>query len=686
MVKKISKSKLRFFKHLMRDQGGNTIIFVGASLIPLLALIGGGVDASRGYMAKARLQQACDAATLAGRREVGNGTFTIIAQQQANRLFEANFERGFLGSDPAKTTFVTRSGNGGNTVIGQATTSIPTVIMRIFGNPSVELNVTCTSSLSIANADVMMILDTTGSMAFDAAGNDLGTDTSGNALPGSRMFDLRSAATSFYDVVEQASNNTGARIRYGFVPYSTTVNVGKLLVEHRNGNLVIGQNNGETVTYPARRPLYYTVGNQISNNTIDATINGGTAFIERNDCVGYGLNMNFQPGTNNTVRVYNSARALITETPFANPFNPIIDEDALTITTYSNGTSFGNGFIANGQFRQQCRRNVEVRRIVTTFDGNTPGARFLRWEYRNLDIPVDNYVRSITNGMPVTPPTNLPSGFFEPDGFDPEDVIQGDFPASVWEGCIEERSTVAAEANEIRFNRNTGIAPSAATDLNIDDFPSSDSTKWAPLWPEVSYNRRNDTNRNYVRTAVATQGEKANAICPQPAKLMQTLSRNDFINYLESLKPSGATYHDLGLIWGARLSSPTGIFADNVNDPAPNNGFVSRNIIFLTDGELVSNRIGHTAYGTEFQNPRAGPFRSNAPELNAIHDARFLAVCEAAKSKGIRVFVVAFGTGLSPSLQRCASVNSAFEATDSTQLNQTFLDIASNIADLRLTN
>ena len=51
---------------------GLSFVWVGVissafSLIPILAMIGGGIDMGRGYLSQSRLQQACDAGVLAGR-------------------------------------------------------------------------------------------------------------------------------------------------------------------------------------------------------------------------------------------------------------------------------------------------------------------------------------------------------------------------------------------------------------------------------------------------------------------------------------------------------------------------------------------------------------------------------------------------------------------------------------------
>ena len=59
------KRAMTFLGRLRRNQAGNTLAMVAAAVIPLAGLIGGGVDMSRAYMVRARMQQACDAAALA---------------------------------------------------------------------------------------------------------------------------------------------------------------------------------------------------------------------------------------------------------------------------------------------------------------------------------------------------------------------------------------------------------------------------------------------------------------------------------------------------------------------------------------------------------------------------------------------------------------------------------------------
>ncbi len=68
----------------------------------------------------------------------------------------------------------------------------------------------------------------------------------------------------------------------------------------------------------------------------------------------------------------------------------------------------------------------------------------------------------------------------------------------------------------------------------------------------------------------------------------------------------------------------------------------------------------------------------------ARHTARFRALCDAAKAKGFRVWVIAFASGMTTDLGYCASDNSSYTATNSTQINAAFQEIAKNVGELRV--
>jgi len=129
-----------------------------------------------------------------------------------------------------------------------------------------------------------------------------------------------------------------------------------------------------------------------------------------------------------------------------------------------------------------------------------------------------------------------------------------------------------------------------------------------------------------------------------------------------------------------------------VSDEPSNGGTVSRHLIFMTDGELDPDRGTFTAYGIEQDDKRiTGTGTSDSAQLSR-HRSRYLAICEAIKARGIRLWVIAFGAGvtLSDDLDGddgdgCSSPDSAFKSDNPEELNETFQEIANQVGELRVT-
>lgn len=210
---------MRFVRDLLlrlgTDTRGNTLMLMAFAIFPLLAAIGCGVDSARAYMTRTRLQQAVDAAALAGRRSM-TGDDLESAKPGVNAYMAFNFPTGLYGSTPVTVT-TTKPDVG--TIQVYARTSVPTSIMSIFGIKKIDVDAAGTAVQSFKNVDIMLVLDTTGSM------ND--------TLSGVRKIDaLKSAVRALYDQLAPAQSmlrQKGLRMRFGIVPYAATVNVGRLL-------------------------------------------------------------------------------------------------------------------------------------------------------------------------------------------------------------------------------------------------------------------------------------------------------------------------------------------------------------------------------------------------------------------------------------------------------------------------
>ncbi|HEY7808406.1 MAG TPA: hypothetical protein VIC34_14505, partial [Croceibacterium sp.] len=152
-------------------------------------------------------------------------------------------------------------------------------------------------------------------------------------------------------------------------------------------------------------------------------------------------------------------------------------------------------------------------------------------------------------------------------------------------------------------------------------------------------------------------------------------------SYLATLSPGGNTYHDIGMIWGGRLLSPSGIFASANADV---NGIpTNRNLIMLTDGQTETMDIVYGAYGIEPLDKRRWQ-PGDKYTLNQTVENRFTFACNEVKKRNITVWFVAFGTSLNPIMTNCAGPGHYFQANNAAELEQAFSQIALHMGDLRI--
>jgi Flp pilus assembly protein TadG len=531
-------------RRLVSDRAGNTLLIIAASVVPMLALVGGGIDMGRSYLSQARLQQACDAGVLAARKKLGatvvtDGVLPSDAATIGNRFFDLNFNSGAYGT--TNRSYTMTLGND-YSVNGVATATVPTTIMKIFGFASVPVNVKCSAQFNYANTDIMMVLDTTGSMNDKAVSTD----------PKSKIDTLRQVVKDFYANI-QSRKTQGVRIRYGFVPYSTNVNVGYLL----KSSWMVGSNNYES------RSAVYT----------------------------------------------------------------------------------GTGYSAAWRWRYQSTP-VDV----SSFKGTSDDALYVGGSktFRTGNVPSN--------------PTNETFTF---------------------KGCIEERATyVISDYNNVDLSR--------ARDLDIDAVPvkTNSDTQWRPILHELSWLRAITASSGYWSpSTVDSTSDYVQAsdygftACPGRARKLAEMTSSDVSNYIDSLVAEGSTYHDIGMIWGGRLISPTGIFASENGDV--NGRPTMRHLIFLTDGLTAPLDYSYGSYGVEPLSQRR--WNSSSPyTLTQTVEKRFTYACNAVKNKNITVWVIGFGTTVTDLMKNCAGANHWFQANNASQLSAAFAAIASAIGDLRV--
>lgn len=594
------------FRRFRKDRRGNVLAVMAAALIPLTAMIGSGIDMTRAYMAQNRFRQACDAGSLAGRRLLSGLTVSQAVRDEATRYFTFNYPQAQFQSSPYTLTMSVPTAG---TLKIESATSVPTTIMKMFGFATLPITAECAATQDFVNTDIMLVFDLSGSMNCAPGGAG---DCGGSEQFGSKIGALRSAAISLYDTLEPAQEQlqqNNLRLRYGFVNYNSSVNVGRILYQKNPSWLV------QSARYQSRTPQW-----------VDAT------------------------------QFFNGKSAC---------------NSAYTYDSYASQASPEYTGVMGGWWLRANRCQV-IAQTTSLPSGYT-------YEPRTLDVRAHlaSNLKATETTSPV--PTWSIIGTNHPNDDLPYET------SSVWNGCIEERQTNSALID----GGTSTTAPADAYDLDVDTIPSNDETRWRPMWREVVWFRAGAYNR-------PTQPD---APCPTEARRLQNYynNRSSFVDYVNGLSARGGTYHDLGMIWGARFISTTGLFRSSTpetndltdpDNPQKIRGFsVKKYMIFMTDGEMAPTTTAYSAYGVESLDRRVlgNSSSSDNATLTRRHIQRFRMACNAAKSKGIDVWVIAFATTLTSDMEKCASKpEQAAGLSTNAALIAKFQEIGSKIGSLRL--
>ncbi|MDP4576306.1 TadE/TadG family protein [Qipengyuania sp. G39] len=229
----------QFLRRLVNDEGGNVLPLFAMGIFPLIGLVGGAMDISIAYMARSKLQKACDAGVLAGRQSMSGIQFGSSEKGQAKEFFDFNYPAGLYNAKKLKFDVVQNS-SAVSELKGTASADIPTSLMRVFGFSEISVAVTCNAKKDLGHNDIVMVLDVTGSM------NDA-PSTGG----GSKISKLRTGASGLFRALD---TNDGSTTRYGIVPYSHTVNVGRSL---QNRDILVEQQYVDGYFYQSRGRTYF---------------------------------------------------------------------------------------------------------------------------------------------------------------------------------------------------------------------------------------------------------------------------------------------------------------------------------------------------------------------------------------------------------------------------------------------
>ncbi len=195
----------RVLGDFIQERRGNVAILFGFALIPLLLATGAAVDYGRAMMVRDRMADAVDSAALAmgSWPDLSQADLTVKAQQ----YFDANYPPSTLGTvGKVNVSF------SGDDITVSVTGQVKTTFMGVANIDNIAVGASSTVTKKQRNIELVLVLDTTGSMA-DA----LGSQTKINAL--------KSAATQMVETLF-AGNSTSTTVKIGVVPFAQAVNIG----------------------------------------------------------------------------------------------------------------------------------------------------------------------------------------------------------------------------------------------------------------------------------------------------------------------------------------------------------------------------------------------------------------------------------------------------------------------------
>jgi Flp pilus assembly protein TadG len=192
------RSALRGFG---RDARGGTALMFAMLAVPMVLVVGGGVDFYEAQAQKAKLQQVLDSAVLAGSKvqaEGGDGVAMVATYVEQNYRIPSG--RPVTESAQVDTTAALLSAT--------ASTTVPANFLTIIGMDQLQVTVTSAATYGGQRTEVAIALDVTGSMNS-----------------GTKLADAKAAAKDLVDILftVPGTNKTNGNVKIGVVPFAQYV-------------------------------------------------------------------------------------------------------------------------------------------------------------------------------------------------------------------------------------------------------------------------------------------------------------------------------------------------------------------------------------------------------------------------------------------------------------------------------
>ena len=192
------------FRALAKDNNGAALIVFTLFLVPMVLIVGVGVDYARALVVKQRLVNAADAVAIAVGRDPGLNEAQI--QTTANAYIAAHY-----GSEDFGTVTATSIAADTSNVNIQIRAQFNTSILRLVGVDTIDVVAFSEVTRRKRKLEVVMVLDNSGSMCSPSCAV--------------KLDQLKLAANRLVDILLDAPGALEI-VRIGLVPFSGAVNVG----------------------------------------------------------------------------------------------------------------------------------------------------------------------------------------------------------------------------------------------------------------------------------------------------------------------------------------------------------------------------------------------------------------------------------------------------------------------------
>jgi Flp pilus assembly protein TadG len=710
-TKRLARAFARLQQRFWSDRRGGVAIFIAAAIIPLIGGLGLATDVSRGYLVKSRLQDAVDAAALAGGKvitEAGRDT-------DIQSYFRANFPSGYMDAvnpanasqDPTPTiTDNATQSTAASTVTVTASARIPTTFMKVLGFDDITVSATATATNAVAGLDVVLSIDVSGSMC----------------IPCTKISDAKAAAhnlvTYLYDGATTAptmtvSGTTYSLLNIGLVPWNQQVNV------TRNGVAFTGATSttvtaftnpmtgvSQTVLWTAnnspvpllKNPLVYDPTALATATTPAATTWSGAVhmrytadgnndndgdFVLGSTTVGGAAWMGFQPandywatprsGTWTSRCVGYTCQSSSSGTAYSSAGTAANAFDGSTGTTTSAGA---NGWIGWGlsSGTTATYRVIGIRRSTA----GTINLSFQSDDNSSFSSPTTVSTQNVTLAAGTLSYVEIPSytaeRYFR--------VRANSGATLTLQELVFSSSGVAWDGED----RQCYWAYWQSNQLTNSDLPvNGTEMPDAPLYI---------SEFDYFGTDSSLINSGLECVAPPVQGITDLTSSKATIDAaITGLTTGGGTVIPGGLYWGWEVVTPGGPYSAAIaSPPFPR----AQAIVLMTDGENQAwwgdsyrmsfgfDTAGATATGYGYL-----PSPAPANTYNNLNN-RLVTMATAIKTAGVRIYVVKYqhtNAANTALLQAVASGTGApyyFDAANATELNDAFQQIAADLSKLRL--